>query len=114
MQELHEKLRQLAATSGMTQKQLAAHFGVSQPTISRLFRGLPVRHGPAHRRIAAQLEARSPDDAEYSYIHLSKTDNVISLASLKPQSAREANALDKLIQALNEYVAARRGQSRED
>lgn len=108
MQDLPDKLRRVVSETGMTQKELAAKLGVSQPTISRLYRGSPIRGGPAHRRMAERLSELDEGALVNSFIQNIPEWPPDAHTMPAPKSSREAKALDNLIRALNEYVDARR------
>ena len=107
MQEFSQKFRQFTRMRGMTQKQAASHFGVSQPTISRIYSGSARREGPAYRRVVAQLAEQDLHAGEYSRIHVASGSQSASPEQSVPDDAREAIALDNLIRALKEYIVIR-------
>ena len=110
MQDLSDALRRLALERGLNQVGLARFFGVSQPTISRLYRYSSVKRGPAYRQVAARLKGISLDQNEYSGIQETSIMFERHIKKLRPSSDAEADAIDKLLTAIEQYVAVRTGQ----
>jgi len=112
MQDLSEALRKLALKKNLNQAGLARLLGVSQPTISRLTRSSNTRRGPAYRKVAAWLKGIMPTQDEYSGIQEASKMLEQHIKNLQPSSDVEADAIDKLLTAIEQYVAVKTGQQR--
>ena len=110
MQDLSEALHQLMRRRGCTQSDLARDFGVSQPSISRVLRRAPDKSGPAIRKIRRGLLAAtarpttSERKDEYSHIHDVGEGLQRVTERLRSLPDMEANALDKMLAALDDFL----------
>lgn len=112
MQDLSSELRQIALDKGLNQAGLARYLGVSQPTISRLSRLTATRRGPAYRRIVTRIKELRAEEGEYSSIQEAAELFEKHIDWLRPSSEAEMVALDKLLSAIERYIAVKIGLNR--
>lgn len=112
MQDVSDELMQVARSLGLSQKELASRIGVSQPTISRLYRQENQKHGPAFRKVVTFLNNAPKGGTEYSGIQDSAAMLAAHFEKLRPNNDQESDAVDKLLTAIENYVEIRSKEKR--